>query len=111
MTMKLKDPFFLANWLVNFFYKMSFWKYKLVFRYLQYILRYFFFSIFDEIHMRGLKFQLKGKVSVAGNGRTRTVFTKIGHTGHSTFRNKILYDLNLIRTFTGVLGFRTWLVF
>ena len=110
-SLKLKDPYFLSSWLLNFFYKISFWKFKLVFRYLQYILRYFFWPIFKEILLKGLKFQLKGKVSVAGNARTRTVVNKIGRTGHATFNNKVLYNLNLIKTFTGVIGFKTWLVF
>lgn len=110
-SLKIKDPFFLSNWLLNFFYKISFWKFKLVFRYLQYVLRYFFWSIFSELNLKGLKFQLKGKVSVAGNSRTRTVVNKIGLLSNSTLKNRILYDLNLIRTFTGVIGFKTWLVF
>ena len=57
--------------------------------------------------MKGLKFQLKGKISVAGNARTRTVLQKIGFTSHATFNNKILYNLKLIKTFTGVIGFKT----
>jgi ribosomal protein S3 len=61
--------------------------------------------------MKGIKFQLKGKISVAGNARTRTVLMSVGYTSHSSFSNKILYNLNLIPTFTGVLGLRLWLVF
>jgi ribosomal protein S3 len=57
--------------------------------------------------MKGLKFQLKGKISVAGNARTRTITNKIGASSHATFNNKILSNLNLIKTFTGVLGFKT----
>jgi ribosomal protein S3 len=56
--------------------------------------------------MQGVKFQLKGKISVAGNSRTRTAFHYIGFTSHATFNNKILYKLSLIRTFTGILGFK-----
>jgi hypothetical protein len=110
-SLKLKDPYFFSNWLLGFFYKMSFWKYKLVFRYLQYVLRYFFQSVFSELYIKGLKFQLKGKVSVAGNSRTRTVVTKIGSHSHATFNNKVLYNLHLLKTFTGVIGFKTWLIF
>ncbi len=57
--------------------------------------------------MNGLKFQLKGKVSVAGNARTRTVLMQIGSLSHSTQKFKVLTTLNLLRTFTGVIGFRT----
>jgi ribosomal protein S3 len=57
--------------------------------------------------MKGLKFQLKGKISVAGNARTRTLLQTTGSTSHATYNNKILYTLNLVRTFTGVMGFKT----
>jgi hypothetical protein len=30
---------------------------------------------------------------------------------YATYNNKIILDLNLIRTFTGVIGFKTWLSF
>jgi hypothetical protein len=63
--------------------------------------------MFTSIKIKGLKFQLKGKVSVAGNARTRTVMNKIGVTGHSTFNNRVLTNLNFLKTFTGVIGFRT----
>lgn len=109
--LKNKDVYVLASWMLQMFYKISFWKYKLFFRYLQYVLRYFFWSIFESLRITGLKFQMKGKISVAGNARTRTVLTKIGTAGHSSFKNRILYDLKLIRTFTGVIGFKTWIFF
>ena len=110
-SLKLKDLYFLSNWLLKFFYKISFWKYKLIFRYLYYILRYLFLPLFPELGIKGLKFQLKGKVSVAGNSRTRTFMNQVGSNSYSTFKNRIIFDLNLIRTFTGVIGFKTWLTF
>lgn len=109
--LKLQDPFMFSNWILSMFYKMSFWSYKKLFFYLEYALRYYFWSYFKDYGIKGLKFQLKGKVSVAGNGRTRTVRTQIGSLSNSTLNNRILTNLNLLRTFTGVIGFRTWLVF
>lgn len=111
LSLKLKDPFLLSNWMVATMQKISFWKYKTFLRYLKYVLRYFFWITFKELNIKGIKFQLKGKVSVAGNARTRTVFHSVGFTSHATFHNKILYKLNLIKTFTGVLGFKLWIVF
>lgn len=52
--------------------RLSFWKYKIIFRFLKYILRYVFEPNFALMGLRGVKFQLKGKISVAGNARTRT---------------------------------------
>lgn len=111
LALKLKDPFLLSNWMVATMQKISFWKHKTFLRYLKYVLRYFFWVIFKELKIKGIKFQLKGKISVAGNARTRTVFHTVGFTSHTTFNNKILYKLNLVKTFTGVLGFKLWIVF
>ena len=111
LALKLKDPFFLSNWMVSTMYKISFWKYKMFLRYLKYVLRYFFWVIFKDLNIKGVKFQLKGKISVAGNARTRTVFHNVGFTSHTTFNNKILYHLNLVRSFTGVMGLKLWIVF
>lgn len=111
LSLKLKDPFILTNWIVSTMQKISFWKYKTFLRYIKYVLRYFFWIIFKQLNLKGIKFQLKGKISVAGNARTRTVRHNIGFTSHTTFNNKILYKLDLVRTFTGVLGLKLWLVF
>jgi hypothetical protein len=111
LALKLRDPFVLTNWMVTTMGKISFWKFKTFLRYLKYVLRYFFWAIFSQLKIKGIKYQLKGKISVAGNARTRTTFHYVGFTSHSTFNNKILYTLNLIRTFTGVQGLKLWIVF
>jgi hypothetical protein len=111
LSLKLKDPYILSNWMISTMYKISFWKYKTFLRYIKYVLRYFFWVIFKDLKIKGIKFQLKGKISVAGNARTRTVFHNVGFTSHTTFNNKILYNLNLVRSFTGVMGLKLWIVF
>jgi hypothetical protein len=111
LSFKLRDPFLLSNWLINMLKKVSFWKYRLFFRYLKYVLRFFFTPIFKELKINGIKFKLKGKISVAGNGRTRTLLQRTGRTGHSTFANRVLSNLSLVRTFTGVLGLKVWIFF
>jgi hypothetical protein len=111
LSLKLKDPYILSNWMVSTMQKISFWKYKMFLRYIKYVLRYFFWVIYKDLKIKGIKFQLKGKISVAGNARTRTVFHNIGFTSHTTFNNKILYHLNLVRSFTGVMGLKLWIVF
>ena len=111
LSLKLKDPFIFTNWMVSTMYKISFWKYKTFLRYIKYVLRYFFWVIFRDLKIKGIKFQLKGKISVAGNARTRTVFQNVGFTSHTTFNNKILYNLNLVRIFTGVMSLKLWIVF
>ena len=111
LALKLKDPYTLSNWIITTMQKISFWKYKTFLRYIKYVLRYFFWVIFKDLKIKGVKYQLKGKISVAGNARTRTVRHNVGATSHATFNNKILYKLSLVKTFTGVLGLKLWIVF
>jgi ribosomal protein S3 len=88
------------------FRKISFYKFKTFFRYLRYVFRYFICTAFQDLRLKGIKFQLKGKISVSGNARTRTIRQSIGQVSHSTFNNKVTYDLNLVKTFTGVQGLK-----
>lgn len=108
LSLRLKDPHFLANWLRGMLKRMSFWKYRLLFRYLKFILKYLLIPKAAHFGIRGFKLKLKGKISVAGNARTRTLFQRLGYTSHSQFSNKIAYDLSYINTFTGVMGFQIW---
>jgi len=111
IAIKFKDPTFLSNWIKGMLYRMSFWKYRLLFRYLKYTMRYLFWLYFPELEFKGFKLRLKGKISVAGNARTRTLMYRIGETGYSKFNNRIVSDFTTINTFTGVLGFKIWFFF
>lgn len=111
MALRYKDPTFLLNWIKGMLLRMSFWKYRLLIRYIKYIMRSLFWNAFEDLNFKGMKLRLKGKVSVAGNARTRTVLFRIGSTSHSTFNNKILTSFDTINTFTGVLGFQIWFFF
>ena len=62
--------------------------------------------MFNELGAKGFKVKLKGKISVAGNARTRTLVYRVGDTSHSKMSNRVAYDLSFINTFTGVLGFK-----
>jgi hypothetical protein len=111
VSLKLKDPHFLINWLRQTLQKISFWKLKTFFYYLRYLFRYFFSIIFPELNIKGIKFRMRGKISVAGNARTRTVVHSIGCTSQTSLDNRIVQVDDIIRTFTGVIGLRIWLIF
>ena len=108
VSIRLKDPTFLANWIRAMLARISFWKYRVIFRYLKFLLQNLIRSSFDHFSFKGAKFRLKGKISVAGNARTRMVFYKIGSTSHTTMAYRIAYDLSYVHTFTGVQGFKIW---
>ena len=111
LSFKLKDPYLFSNWLTKMFQKISFWKSRTMLSFVRYVIRNFFFARFKDLKMKGVKFQLSGKISVAGNARTRTIRYKAGYTSQSTFNNKVLTVLNLIPSFTGVQGFKIWFFF
>lgn len=111
IALKLKDPYFLADWLTKIFQRISFWKFRILFGYMKHILKHFFLARFSQLDIRGVKMQLSGKISVAGNARTRTIRFKTGYSSHSTMDNKILTVLRLIPSFTGVQGFKIWFIF
>ncbi len=111
IALRFKDPTFFANWIKGMLNRMSFWKYRLLFRYIKFAMRYLFWLYFSELQFKGLKIKLKGKISVAGNARTRTLVYRIGETGYSKIDNRVLCDSSIINTFTGVLGFKIWFFF
>lgn len=111
IALRFKDPTFFANWIKGMLNRMSFWKFRLLFRYIKFAMRYLFWLHFPELQFKGLKIKLKGKISVAGNARTRTLIYKIGETGYSKLDNRVLCDASTINTFTGVLGFKIWFFF
>ena len=111
LSLKLKDPTLFSNWMSRTIHKVSFWKYRAFFRYLKFLFHNLFLPSFTSLGMKGVKLKLKGKVSVAGNARTRAIYYRIGSTSQSTFRNKTLYNLNFFYTFTGILGLQIWYYF
>jgi len=111
LALKYKDPTFLINWIRAMLYRMSFWKYRILFRYLKFVLKNLFEPNFIKLGLKGFKVRLKGKISVAGNARTRTLRLRIGQTSHSRFDNKIAHSFTRVNSFTGVMGFHLWIFF
>lgn len=106
IAIRYRDPTFLANWIKAMLYRMSFWKYRVLLRYVKFVLRDLFLGAFSDLDFKGVQLTLKGKVSVAGNARTRTVSYSIGSTSHSNFNNRVLSHFTNLHSFTGVMGFR-----
>ena len=107
-SLRLKDPTFLSNWICAMLKRMSFWKFRLLFRYLKFLITHLFQIKFQHFQFKGFKLRLKGKISVAGNARTRALHLRVGRTSHSTMNNRVAYDLSYVGTFTGVLGLKLW---
>ena len=64
----------------------------------------FYSNIINSLGIKGLKIKLKGKISAAGNSRKRSILYRLGNTSHSNFNLRVLNKVDIITTFTGVMG-------
>ena len=111
ISFKLKDSSLFSTWLKAIILRISFWKTRVIFRFLRYLFLIYFQHTFNELKIKGLKIKLKGKISVAGNSRKRTILYKIGQTSHSSLDLRISHTKTTVTTFTGVMGFQVWLFY
>lgn len=65
-----------------------------------------FHHVFKDLQIKGLKIKLKGKISVAGNSRKRSILYRVGKTSYSEVALKVSQHKTTVNTFTGVMGFQ-----
>lgn len=111
LSLTLHDPRIMCSWLKSMIKRISFWKTRSIFRFLRYLFRHYFMSILQDLGVKGLKLCLRGKISAAGNSRTRTILYRLGKTSHGDVSLKVLNEFTTIGTFTGVLGFQIWIFY
>jgi hypothetical protein len=103
------------NFFVKFFKKcleeMSLKKHKKVLYSFEFMLKKFLKKFFLFTRVLGLKFEITGKISVTGNSKTRNKIIKYGYYSLTNKSLKIDYLYDVIRTTTGVLGFRIYLTY
>ncbi len=111
LTLNLHDPKIMCTWLKAIIQRISFWKTRSIFRFLKYLFNQYFSVIMNDVGSKGLKICLRGKISAAGNSRTRTILYRVGKTSHANTSLKVLNEFMTIGTFTGVLGFQIWVFY
>ena len=111
MSFNLHDIKMISTWLKAIIKRISFWKTRFIFRFIKYIFNNYLIFIFDKIGIKGFKVKLKGKISVAGNSRKRTILYRVGKTSHATCSLKVMHNFSTIVTFTGVMGFQVWIFY
>lgn len=103
------------NFFVKFFKKcleeMSLKKHKKVLYSFEFMLKKFLSKFFIFTQVLGLKFEITGKISVTGNSKTRNKIIKYGCYSLTNKSLRIDYLYDIIRTTTGVLGFRIYLTY
>lgn len=111
MGFNLHDVKLITSWLSAIIKRISFWKTRLIFRFIKYVFNNYYLYIFSQIGIKGFKVKLKGKISAAGNSRKRSILYRVGKTSHATTNLKVLYNLSTIVTFTGVQGLQVWIFY
>lgn len=109
--LKFRDLPMLIRWLRRSFAKVSFWRYRSFLHFIRYTFRYVISTLYSDLDVLGIRFRLKGKISVAGNARTRTIEHTIGAIKSTSKDFAILHELTTVNTFTGVLGLQIWLCY
>ena len=111
MSFVYQDSKLLSSWLKAIIQRISFWKTRFIFRFLKYLLNTYFYAFLYDLGIKGLKIKLKGKISVAGNSRKRTILYRLGKTSHAEANLKVVHTMDTIVTFTGVMGFQIWIFY
>ena len=106
-----KDSKLMSSWLKAIILRISFWRTRSIFRFLKYLMLTHFYYVFNDLKVKGLKIKLKGKISVAGNSRKRSILYRVGKTSHSEVSLKVTHHKTTINTFTGVMGFQIWIFY
>ena len=103
------------NYFMQFFKKlfedMPFKKHKKILYSFEFILKKFLKKFFIFTEVLGFKFEISGKIGVAGNSKTRNKIIKFGKYSLTNKSLKIDYMRNVVRTNTGVMGFRMFLTY
>jgi hypothetical protein len=111
MSFSYRDAKFLGSWLGAIIKRISFWKTRFIFRFIKYLFNNYFSFILNQIGVKGFKVKLKGKISVAGNSRKRTILYRVGQTSHASCNLRVVHHFSTIVTFTGVQGFQVWIFY
>jgi len=100
----IKDPKIFLVWLCRSMTRLDIGKHKHVIKLFQrFIIDYTDFFVFNNF-LIGLKFDIRGKVGVAGNSKKRHVLFTVGCTSFSRKSHRLEYQQGLVYTDTGVLG-------
>lgn len=91
--------------------RINFWKHRLIIHLIKYVFLLLTATFTTRLSFVGLKFRLKGKISVGGNSRKRTHAFQSGKVSFATKKHRVLSASSTLSTFTGVLSFRFWVFY
>jgi hypothetical protein len=106
-----KDITLLKNVVKYILEKLHFKKHKRFLYSLKVILKSIAYVFFYKFKCLGLYIKIKGKIGVGGNSKKRKYIFKLGSFSFTKKSQKLSYVKDSIRTYSGVLGFESYLTY
>jgi hypothetical protein len=106
-----KDITLLKNAIKYILEKLHFKKHKRFLYNLKVILKSIVYVFFYKFKCLGLYIKIKGKIGVGGNSKKRKYIFKLGSFSFTKKSQKLSYVKDSIRTYSGVLGFESYLTY
>lgn len=99
-----KDTTLFVNWLKFFFETLYYKNHKKFITLLKYIFFFFFKYLKNYLNFNGLKFLIKGKISLGGNSKKKKQYCSLGSFSLTKKNTYINFNKNYINTISGTLG-------
>ena len=104
LTLIMKDPIFFMGWFTKIMEKVQFFKHKNYIMFFKSIFTYLNKNMFKKLGIRGLYFDIRGKVAVKGDSKKRHILLRYGECTFSQKSIRVAPSYGLVNTFTGILG-------
>ena len=104
LAISSRDTTLLVNWFQHRLLVVSLYQHQTYFRSLGFFLGQAVIAPKYGYNLQGSCLKLSGKISVAGNSRTRHMLARYGKSGASCLEQRITQSVFLVRTRTGCLG-------
>ena len=106
-----KDIVLLKNTIKGILEKLHFKKHRKLLYNLRVLLKSIIYIFFYKFKCLGLYIKVKGKIGVGGNLKKRKFIFKLGSFSFTKKSQKLVYVKDSIRTYSGVLGFESYLTY
>lgn len=106
-----KDIILLKNTIKGILEKLHFKKHKKFLYNLKVLLKSIAYIFFYKFKCLGLYIKIKGKIGVGGSSKKKIFTFKLGSFSFTKKSQKLIYTKDSIRTYSGVLGFESYLTY
>lgn len=104
IALRMKDPEFFLGWFTKIMEKVAFFRHKQYIMFFRSVFTYLSRYAFKRLGLKGLYFDIRGKVAVKGDSKKRHILLRYGECTFSQKSMQISSAYGKVHTFTGVLG-------